>query len=337
MRAVLEDLRRSLQTLESKDPQELRRHALETLQRAVGADDATFIQYRRVGDAVHYSAPLATSALGRAVYGALEGRVGYAAVSHQVNPPPAEVNRFIGQDYMRARVAREGTPTLCPMPLPPDHPLQRDVYGPLGAEDENRVLLFDGGRMLGRLSLTFQNRPRTGPRKPELPNQFMRELVALFTSADRLQFGELDGRVQFVVRPNGAVDYASTDGARWLTGDRRARLAEAVRRADAGALEPVVLIDGAVLTLVRMHGADVVYLAMLSATSAPELTPGHVLTPRQREIAEYAAAGATGVEIAKTIGLSTDTVHEHLKAVYRRLGVACRAELVAAMRGDGPR
>ena len=59
------------------------------------------------------------------------------------------------------------------------------------------------------------------------------------------------------------------------------------------------------------------------------LTPnlGDVLSPRQFEIAEYAAVGATAKEIAKLLGISAHTVRQHLKEVYRRLGVANRIEL----------
>jgi DNA-binding CsgD family transcriptional regulator len=52
------------------------------------------------------------------------------------------------------------------------------------------------------------------------------------------------------------------------------------------------------------------------------------LSPRQREIAEYAAAGATAREIATTLEISQHTVRQHLKEVYRTLGVSSRLELV---------
>jgi DNA-binding CsgD family transcriptional regulator len=55
------------------------------------------------------------------------------------------------------------------------------------------------------------------------------------------------------------------------------------------------------------------------------------LSPRQREIAEYAAAGATAREIAATLGISPHTVRQHLKDVYRTLGVSSRVELVRAI------
>ncbi|MCB9659757.1 MAG: hypothetical protein H6726_19065 [Sandaracinaceae bacterium] len=55
------------------------------------------------------------------------------------------------------------------------------------------------------------------------------------------------------------------------------------------------------------------------------------MTPRQTEVSEYAASGATVGEIASHLGISTETVRSHLKNVYRNLGVANRVELARAM------
>jgi DNA-binding NarL/FixJ family response regulator len=57
------------------------------------------------------------------------------------------------------------------------------------------------------------------------------------------------------------------------------------------------------------------------------------LTSRQRQVAEYAAAGATAAEIARCLALSSYTVRQHLKAVYRALHVGNRIELSHAL-GD---
>jgi DNA-binding NarL/FixJ family response regulator len=58
---------------------------------------------------------------------------------------------------------------------------------------------------------------------------------------------------------------------------------------------------------------------------------GERITPRQREVAEFAAVGATVGEIAAQLGISLNTVRTHLKGVYRTLGVASRVELAYAM------
>lgn len=53
-----------------------------------------------------------------------------------------------------------------------------------------------------------------------------------------------------------------------------------------------------------------------------------LLTPRQQQVARSAAAGATTRAIAEELSISVDTVKEHLNAVYKRLGVGSRGELM---------
>jgi DNA-binding NarL/FixJ family response regulator len=52
------------------------------------------------------------------------------------------------------------------------------------------------------------------------------------------------------------------------------------------------------------------------------------LSPREREVLELIATGATNPEIAAQLFLSPHTVKEHTSALYRKLGVRNRAEAV---------
>lgn len=52
----------------------------------------------------------------------------------------------------------------------------------------------------------------------------------------------------------------------------------------------------------------------------------------ERQVAESAAAGATNQEIAEALFLSRRTVETHLTSVYRKLGLAGRTDLPAALR-----
>lgn len=57
------------------------------------------------------------------------------------------------------------------------------------------------------------------------------------------------------------------------------------------------------------------------------------LTAREREILQLTAAGHSGPQIARDLGLSAGTVKTHLRHVYEKLGVSGRAAAVAeAMR-----
>jgi DNA-binding NarL/FixJ family response regulator len=61
------------------------------------------------------------------------------------------------------------------------------------------------------------------------------------------------------------------------------------------------------------------------------------LTPRQSQIVELIATGATDKEIAATIGVRTATAQKHVARLLKRLGVRNRAAAVAAQRLPGSR
>jgi DNA-binding CsgD family transcriptional regulator len=60
-----------------------------------------------------------------------------------------------------------------------------------------------------------------------------------------------------------------------------------------------------------------------------------VLRPRHRETLEWLLTGATEKEIAAGLGLSVHTVHQYVKAIYRRFGVTSRAQLMASRLRNG--
>lgn len=66
-----------------------------------------------------------------------------------------------------------------------------------------------------------------------------------------------------------------------------------------------------------------------SAQIAPIIVEAYNLTPREREITQALARGLTNNEIAADLFLSAHTVRDHLKAIFSKLGVGSRGELVA--------
>lgn len=52
------------------------------------------------------------------------------------------------------------------------------------------------------------------------------------------------------------------------------------------------------------------------------------LTPRQREVLQQLVEGASEKEVAARLGVSPHTAHDHVKALYRALGVRSRGELL---------
>ncbi len=135
-----------------------------------------------------------------------------------------------------------------------------------------------------------------------------------------------DGEELIVLGPNGEVEL-STSGAPPGT----AHLwAEPIRRSlDDGRRHVVLACPGVSVAAWRLNGSQpgVEPRILVSVRHHPGCVPERGLTPRQREICEYAAAGATMGEVAKHLSLSLHTVRSHLRAAYRELGVSNRVEL----------
>jgi len=69
----------------------------------------------------------------------------------------------------------------------------------------------------------------------------------------------------------------------------------------------------------------------------PRPTPGMVaerLSPRERELVELLAQGARLSGVARRLGLSHHTVRNHLKSVFRKLGVHSQHELTELWHGQ---
>jgi PAS domain S-box-containing protein len=87
-------------------------------------------------------------------------------------------------------------------------------------------------------------------------------------------------------------------------------------------------------------GDEVVGVLILAFAAPPPtvpigLEPQPRLTPRQREVLDLIASGLSTSEIAKTLTLSTETVRNHLRSVFRELRVHTRLEAIAAARRLG--
>jgi len=61
------------------------------------------------------------------------------------------------------------------------------------------------------------------------------------------------------------------------------------------------------------------------------------LSPREQEVLEQVSRGFANKEIADRLGMSFDTVRTHLKHIYEKLHVRCRAEAVAKHMGQQQR
>ena len=73
----------------------------------------------------------------------------------------------------------------------------------------------------------------------------------------------------------------------------------------------------------------------LEPAAVPELAPlvvhAYGLTERERLVTELVAQGLSTAAIARRLHLSPFTVQDHLKAIFDKLGVSSRGELVATL------
>jgi DNA-binding CsgD family transcriptional regulator len=61
------------------------------------------------------------------------------------------------------------------------------------------------------------------------------------------------------------------------------------------------------------------------------------LTPREREVLDWVAAGKTNRDIAVILGASPRTIEKHLERVFEKLGVETRtAAVMRSQRGQSP-
>jgi DNA-binding CsgD family transcriptional regulator len=58
-----------------------------------------------------------------------------------------------------------------------------------------------------------------------------------------------------------------------------------------------------------------------------------VLTPAQRAVYDLLVGGLTEKDAAGQLGVSQETVHNHVRAVYAKLGVHSRSELLGGLVG----
>lgn len=67
---------------------------------------------------------------------------------------------------------------------------------------------------------------------------------------------------------------------------------------------------------------------------AQVLMLAYAFTVREREVVKLVLQGLSSIEMAQALHVSSHTVQDHLKAIFTKVGVRSRGELVAKMLGD---
>src|SRR5262249_36780966 len=81
---------------------------------------------------------------------------------------------------------------------------------------------------------------------------------------------------------------------------------------------------------VNLHDDDVTVVIQPArpAQVLPILASAHGLTPSEQSVVRLVMKGLTAKQISDSLHVSTDTIHDHLKAVYRKTDVTSQGALL---------
>ena len=87
--------------------------------------------------------------------------------------------------------------------------------------------------------------------------------------------------------------------------------------------------------LMAHASATIARLTAPVAAEAAQPSPLKLLTPRERDVALQVAAGASNKEVARQLDITPRTVKAHMGAIFDKLGVRDRLQLVLMLRRAG--
>jgi DNA-binding CsgD family transcriptional regulator len=239
-------------------------------------------------------------------------------------------------------------------------PRFRDILAPMGLGDELRAALTVDGACWGMLCLHRElSAPGFGPSEIDLLRRLRPHLAeglrtALLLAAPSAPAGDVSPGL-ILLSDDLALIAATPAAERWLDelADRpRAELPGAVLAVaarlralegagDSGAASPprarVRTASGRWLVLhaSRLAGPGaagqiaVIVEVARPVEVAPLILAAYDLTPRERTVAALVLGGRSTEQIAAELSISPLTVQQHLKAVFDKVGVRSRRELVA--------
>ncbi len=224
-----------------------------------------------------------------------------------------------------------------------------EIMRPQGFQSELRVVLRDGGRVWGALSL-FREDPRRSfgdadvataaqvgsplaravrhhPTRPcARPPGPLAPGVIVLREDDQLVLSA-DARAWLEDLVPGGTDETHLDDVTRVVFDA----ANAVRRASSSPHTVVRTISGRWLWVQGSRLSDGSVAVVMQSASVRQVLPTiartHALTRREAEVLEELASGLATKQIARELGLSPFTVNDHAKAIYRKCGVAGREDL----------
>lgn len=221
----------------------------------------------------------------------------------------------------------------------------------LGVTDEMRVILASRDMVWGTLTLYRQM-----PHPPFTDRDETVVRTAVTALADVFRLAMLRAAIDapsgidhppgmVIVSSSGEISAMSDAACRWLDAiDDRDRIPSAFRSIAAAAVAGDGLAHAAFPApegrWVMLHasplagetaGIGIIIEGARPAILSDVIAGAYGFTPREREITALAAQGRSTKQIAVGLNISPFTVQDHLKAVFAKVGVQSRAELVATL------
>jgi DNA-binding CsgD family transcriptional regulator len=230
-----------------------------------------------------------------------------------------------------------------------------NVWRPLGIDQELRVLFFSDGACWGAAGMV-----RSGLDFTERETDFLAAVAPVIASATRLAVRSEAGGLMLgghpaivVLGPGGELRAVTPAAHEWQERfDQIAPgrfmvmmqvMATGARGATSGGFS-ARLRDAsgqwAILDASPLIGADEDQVAVTIEPASGDqlmslLLAAYGLTARERDICREVIAGHPTADIAARLFISANTVQDHLKSIFGKVGVRSRGELVARLRPDG--
>lgn len=236
----------------------------------------------------------------------------------------------------------------------------RDIFAPLGLQDELRAVLRVRGACWGYVCL--HREPAQATFSPD-ETRFMQRLaphlaegirMSLLLQACDLQ-AAAEGPGLVLLARDGAVAGMNEAAGRWLEqlGGRAdgsdlpveiSTLAIRLRHLDASQPQPQLprlrvrlrsgrwaVLHASWMNAHRDNAIAVIIEAAAAGEVAPMIMTAYGLTERETRVTALVCQGLSTRLIAAQLHLTTDTVQDHLKSVFTRTGVHSRGQLVATI------
>jgi DNA-binding NarL/FixJ family response regulator len=120
-----------------------------------------------------------------------------------------------------------------------------------------------------------------------------------------------------------------------------ALVAEALRAGARGYLLKVAQQDEIERAIRAVAAGDVIFSSAVAQrvlgqlATNPDSTVLAPLSPREHEVLDLMATGATNAAIAQRLSLSPKTVGNHISAIFVKLGVSTRGEAIVVAKDAG--